>query len=124
MKNLLALFLQRLENEADTIQFSDSIDIIEQCYNYKPSGFSIAQSTQQGSVENNAGENEGSCKLIAFAQLNKLDTQKTLHLFGDFYRKDVLQHPTSSDHGNIRVLMELGVDTISFDSPPLTLIKI
>ncbi|MGH8558319.1 MAG: HopJ type III effector protein [Methylococcales bacterium] len=41
-------------------------------------------------MENDAGTNEGSCKIFFFALLHGLEKDKTLKLFGDYYRIDIL----------------------------------
>lgn len=63
---------------------------------------------------NEAGRNEGSCKISALARLHGLDQSQTLALFGDYYRKDVLENPTGNDHQNIRNFMRDGWDGIVF----------
>ena len=42
-----------------------------------------------------------------------LPNNATLWLFGDFYRKDVLENPDGTDHANIRAFMEGGWDCVS-----------
>ncbi|MGY5453008.1 HopJ type III effector protein [Agarivorans sp. MS3-6] len=37
-----------------------------------------------GQQSNTTGENSGSCKLFAFAQIQGLDQQQTWHLFGQY----------------------------------------
>ena len=71
-------------------------DRIDAAYTYAPTAFA------NGSLVNQAGENEGSCKLFAFAKINNLDEEKTLACFGAYYREDVLQNPSSDNHQNIR----------------------
>ncbi|HAQ50160.1 MAG TPA: type III effector [Gammaproteobacteria bacterium] len=103
-------FLTQLDNAPDTIQFSDTIAIIEQYYHYTPSAF------RNGTLLNQAGENQGSCKIFAFAQLQQLSVTSTLSCFGDYYRLDVLNHPTGNDHQNIRQFMQTGWTEIEFSS--------
>ena len=71
-----------------------------------------------------ASENNGSCKIFAFAKLNGLSKQNTLDCFGKFYREDVLNNPNADDHMNIRTFMLAPEATpflgISFDGTPLT----
>ena len=107
----LQTFIQQLGS--DTLDFEDTIAVIEANYQYTPASFS------NGSVTNEAGTNEGSCKIFAFAQLNQLTAEQTLACFGRFYRNDVLQNPTGTDHGNIRNFMHSGWQGISFDHPVL-----
>ena len=61
----------------------------------------VSRSMQQG-------ENSGSCKIFAFAQLHHLDEASTLACFGAYYRDDVLKHPQGSDHQNIRQFINTG----------------
>jgi len=66
-----------------------------------------------------AGSNEGSCKILAFAKMQKLTQEQTLALFGGYYRDDVLKHPNGDDHANIRNFMLCGWAGVSFDGEPL-----
>jgi len=66
-----------------------------------------------------AGSNEGSCKILAFAKMHQLDEAQALQLFGDFYREDVLKNPQGQDHTNIRNFMASGWGGVSFESAPL-----
>jgi hypothetical protein len=96
------------------IQFEQVMAVIDQHYDYSPAGFS------NGDVMNEAGSNEGSCKLFAFAQLNDLSEMETLPLFGQYYR-DVMDNPSGNDHANIRNFILDGWLGIHFDAEPLTL---
>jgi hypothetical protein len=69
---------------------------------------------------NDAGKNNGSCKLFSFARLNKLSPQQTLHCFGAYYRDDVLKHPEGTDHQNIRNFIKTGWAGIEFSGSALT----
>jgi hypothetical protein len=97
----------------DSLDFKHCMEVIQEYYDYQPSGFT------NGKVRNEAGQNEGSCKIFAFARLNDLNEAKTLACFGEFYR-DVLKAPQGTDHGNIRAFMASGWDGIAFDSEALT----
>lgn len=105
-------FLARLGQD-DSLDFEDTMAIIQAHYDYRPTAF------DNGPVHNDAGQNEGSCKIFAFARLNHLDQARTLACFGRFYR-DVLATPDGSDHGNIRAFMQHGWDGIRFDAEALT----
>lgn len=113
----LEQFLSTVANKPATISFKSTIDVIAASYRYQPCGF------HNGSAYSAAGQNEGSCKLLAFAQIHQLSSEQTLHCFGDFYRIDVLQHPQNTDHNNIRQLMETGIAAVRFDGTPLTPLK-
>lgn len=107
-------FLTALRNAPATVEFSDTMAVIEANYKFLPTRF------QNGDLTNEAEQNQGSCKLLAFAQLNSLSQQQTLACFGQYYRKDVLEHPAGTDHQNIRNFMEKGWDGVSFEGQPLT----
>ncbi|NEX60518.1 HopJ type III effector protein [Noviherbaspirillum galbum] len=106
-------FLQRLAQSPDSIQFSDTMDVIAAHYDYTPAAFS------NGAVRNEAGQNAGSCKILAFGLLTRLPEQQVLACFGDYYRKDVLQNPDGADHQNIRNFMKSGWAGVRFDAPAL-----
>ncbi|WOH39236.1 HopJ type III effector protein [Thalassotalea fonticola] len=109
----LSSLLQQLNTAIDTIEFNDVISVINEHYIYTPVTFS------NGELINDAGTNEGSCKIFAFALLHNLTEQQTLACFGKFYREDVLLHPNSDDHGNIRTFIKLGWQGISFTADAL-----
>ena len=106
-------FLQQLEKQPESINFEDTISIIEQNYIFTPCAFTNGEQT------NAADQNNGSCKIFAFAQLQKLSREQTLHCFGDYYRKDVVENPHNQDHQNIRQFMQCGWQGISFENSPL-----
>ena len=113
-QQLVTLIRQQPEN----ISFNDVMACINEHYQYTPSRFT--NGCDNNVVINEAGQNEGSCKLFAFAQLHELNQDETLACFGDYYRVDVLQNPTGSDHGNIRSFMRCGWEGINFEQAPLT----
>ena len=110
--------LAQLQNSPESVEFTEVMDTIAACYDYTPSRFSNGLCDE--AVINEAGSNEGSCKIFAFAQLNQLSPEQTLACFGSYYRDDVLKHPQGTDHGNIRNFMVHGWAGISFDNPALT----
>jgi hypothetical protein len=97
----LQAFLAHVKN-GGKVSFQESIAVIAENYQYTPTRFS------NGGVVNEAGANEGSCKLFYFAQLQGLTPEQTLALFGDYYWQDVLQNPDGTNHGNIRAFMKQG----------------
>lgn len=111
-------FIEQLNKAADSITFSQTIETIESEYNYTPARFTNGKG--ENSAVNEAGTNEGSCKIFAFALLNKLSETQTLQCFGDYYRLDVLQNPQANDHANIRNFMHHGWDGIQFESEALS----
>lgn len=94
------------------LDFEDTQAVISEYFDYTPCAFS------NGEVRNEAGQNEGSCKIFALGQLLELDQAQTLACFGRFYQ-DVLNTPEGTDHGNIRNFMVSGWDGIKFDAAPL-----
>ena len=107
-------FLKKLNNDPASIAFDDTMAVIAALYDFTPAAFT------NGDTRNEAGQNSGSCKLFAFAMLNKLSKEQTLACFGAYYRDDVLKHPQGTDHQNIRNFMKYGWDGVKFDSMPLT----
>lgn len=104
-----------LQNLADgTADFADVISHIDKHYDFQPTAF------RNGETYNEAGSNNGSCKIFAFGKLKGLSQQDTLNAFGDFYRVDVLQHPNGDDHANIRNFIQSGWDGIAFEGEALT----
>ena len=99
------------------VDFKDTMAVIAEHYVYQPAEFS--NGIQQPLI-NLAGQNEGSCKIFAFARLQGLDSAQTLALFGDYYRKDVLENPEGTDHQNIRNFMRDGWQGITYKSEALT----
>ena len=110
--------IQKLNDQPDGVSFNEVIDVIANNYSYTPTRFSNGIATDQ--TINEAGSNEGSCKIFAFAKLNGLDQQQTLNCFGDYYRHDVLGNPNGDDHANIRTFMRHGWAGISFEQDALS----
>lgn len=110
-------FLNKVSNTPEALNFKEVMVFIAENYQYHPVSFTNGRGDEQ--VLNEAGTNEGSCKIFAFAQLNKLNASQTLHCFGDYYRQDVMQHPEGSDHANIRAFMVHGWAGINFDGSAL-----
>ncbi len=109
--NLTDFLAQIKENTP--VSFAETMAVIAENYVYSPTAF------RNGELDNAAGQNEGSCKIFAFAQLNELTEEQTLSLFGDYYRVDVLQNPDANDHQNIRQFMEQGWAGIVFENAAL-----
>jgi hypothetical protein len=97
---------------AQKAAFSTVIAWINQHYSYTPCAFS------NGAANNAAGENEGACRVFAFAQLNRLSEQDTLLCFAEHYAS-VLAKPNDSDHANIRAFMNTGWSGIRFNGVAL-----
>lgn len=90
------------------IQFKDILDYIEERYIYSPSGF---RNGDQSNLEN---QNQGSAKVLFFAQLHDLSESDTLSLFAEHYQS-VLANPSGTDHQNIRQFMAQGWSAVQFD---------
>ena len=103
--NSIQAFIERLRSNADSIAFADVIDLIDTHYNHTPTAFS------NGSLKNQAGENQGSAKVLSFVRLHGLTQQETLHCFAEHWRS-VRSNPNGSDHQNIRQFMENGWDGV------------
>ena len=110
---MLEHFFIQLSTEPDTISFEQSIKLIDNLYQFTPTAF------QNGDLHNAAGENNGSCKILAFGALHQLSAAQTLFLFGDYYRT-VLDNPKGSDHQNIRNFIRTGWDGVTFAQPALS----
>lgn len=113
-----ASLIERIQTAPTAVEFADVIATIDQDYAYSPSRFTNGAGETQ--VINEAGQNAGSCKIFAFAQLHGLSQDETLACFGHFYRDDVLQHPDGCDHMNIRNFMQHGWAGIHFDQAALS----
>ena len=104
--------INQLRNAPKAIEFNQVIETINANYSYAPTKFT------NGSVVNEAGTNEGSCKVFAFGQLNGLSEEETLNCFAEHYRS-VLDDPDGDAHANIRSFMAEGWDGINFDGEAL-----
>ena len=109
----ISCFLNKLNNSPKSIDFTDTMKVIEANYIFTQTAF------KNGEINNELGTNSGSCKLFAFAKLNELCVEKTLYCFGDYYRKDVLENPEGTDHANIRNFIKYGWDGIEFENQAL-----
>ena len=106
-------FITQLEQSPDSIEFSQTMAVIEKNYVFTPVEF------KNGDLLNQAGENSGSCKIFAFGLLQELSVEQTLFCFGEYYRDDVLKNPEATDHMNIRNFMKHGWAGIHFSAPAL-----
>ncbi|MCU4674866.1 HopJ type III effector protein [Catenovulum sp. 2E275] len=111
---MLDTFLANLKQQPATVQFADTMQVIEDNYVFTETEF------KNGDTVNAAGQNNGSCKVFAFAQIHQLNPEQTLALFGDYYRKDVLENPQGDDHQNIRNFIQYGWQGIEFKGQALT----
>jgi RIO-like serine/threonine protein kinase len=102
-----------VELNSNRAVFSDVLHFIDQAYN----GHAVAFSN--GSQHNTANSNQGSAKVLYFAQLNKLSKADTLSLFAEHYQA-VLQNPAGQDHLNIRQFIKYGFAGLQFSGHALT----
>ena len=111
----IAAFLEKLTETPEAINFLETIAVIEANYDFTPTAF------ENGLQHNAAGDNSGSCKLFAFAEIQNLSEAATLACFGAYYFEDVLKNPNATDHQNIRNFMKTGWDGIAFYGSALVL---
>lgn len=111
----IAAFLEKLNQTPAAVAFTETIATIEENYDFTPTAF------ENGLQHNATGENSGSCKLFAFAQLQNLTEVETLACFGAYYYDDVLKNPNGTDHQNIRNFMKTGWNGIQFEGEALEL---
>ena len=102
-------FRSKLQETPTEINFSDTIAVIEENFNFSPTAF------KNGDTHNAAGTNSGSCKLFAFAKMQQLTKEETLACFGSYYFDEVLGDPEGDSHQNIRNFMKYGWDGIAFE---------
>ncbi|BFM47926.1 HopJ type III effector protein [Marinomonas sp. THO17] len=105
--------IEKIKNTPQDVHFKEAIGVIEKEYDFTPTAFT------NGEQVNAVNENNGSCKIFSFALIHQLNKDETLHLFGDFYRVDVLQNPQGEDHQNIRQFMLNGWEGVVFSSQAL-----
>lgn len=113
----VSTLLRQLADAPDTVEFTDVIASINEHYHYTPTRFTNGLGEYK--LVNEAGQNEGSCRIFAFAKMHGLPETQTLACFGKFYRDDVLKHPHGTDHANIRSFMQYGWKGICFDGEAL-----
>jgi len=111
--------IQLIKISPEKIQFKQVIDVINEYYNYTPVQFTNGRNDDQ--LINNAGKNEGSCKLFYFAKMHNLTEQETLACFGHYYRDEVLKQTEADNHANIRTFMRFGWSGIDFRNSALIL---
>ena len=93
-------------------RFQNTLDFIQQHYSYQATTF------HNDHLVNPAGQNEGSCKVLGLALLEKFTDQEALQAFGEHYRA-VLAQPYESNHPNIRALINTGLAGVRFEQNPL-----
>lgn len=111
----IASFLEKIKQNPEAIAFTETIAVIEENYDFTPTAF------VNGDLQNAAGENSGSCKLFAFAQVQNLSQVETLACFGAYYSEEVLKNPEGTNHQNIRNFIKTGWHGIKFNGSVLVL---
>ncbi|SEG06449.1 HopJ type III effector protein [Algoriphagus boritolerans] len=106
--------LDKIQHSSESISFSEVISHVDANFDFTPTRFT------NGNAVNEAGQNNGSCKIFAFAKLNNLTEKQILALFGDYYQLDVLGNPEGSDHQNIRNFMKSGWKGIRLEGKALS----
>ena len=110
--------IKKINTVPEGIDFAEVMTTIEKTFHYTPTRFHNGSGSK--AVINEAGTNEGSCKIFAFGKLHNLNEKQTLACFGKYYREDVLGHPENDDHKNIRNFMLHGWEGIDFEDEALT----
>ena len=105
-------FKEKLKT-SQKVAFTDTMAVIEENYTFTPTAF------KNGALENEAGQNSGSCKLFAFAKEQGFTTKETLACFGHYYFDEVLKDPNGDGHQNIRNFMKTGFEGLQFESDAL-----
>ena len=104
----LESFLEKLKQTPEAITFAETMAVIEANYDFTATAF------ENGLQHNAAGENSGSCKLFAFAEIQNLTEAATLSCFGAYYYEEVLGDPEGTKHQNIRNFIKTGWNGIAF----------
>ena len=106
--------LKVINTDPESIEFTEVISTIDQYFTYQPTLF------KNGALVNEAGENESTCKILAFAKIHDLDKEHTLACFGHFYRDEVKDHLHDVGHPNIRTFLVCGWRGVEFQGDALT----
>lgn len=105
-------FIIQLRQNPESIEFTDTIALIDSLYQFTPTAF------RNGEQYNHADQNNGSCKIFSFALIHQLNELQALSCFGEIYRA-VLENPHGDDHANIRQFMQSGWGGIEFEGQAL-----
>ena len=111
----LEAFISKVKQD-QPVTFKETLDMIGLHYEYRPTRFTNGRGDER--VVNEAGSNEGSCKIFYFGRLHRLSEKETLALFGEHYA-EVLSNPNGDSHKNIRTFMCCGWPGIAFDGQAL-----
>ncbi|MEJ2043140.1 MAG: HopJ type III effector protein [Reinekea sp.] len=108
----LSSLLEAIYQNSSELKFTDVLDVIDSEFEFTPTPFT------NGPLNNSADQNQGSCKILSFANQAGLSERQTLQLFAEHYRA-VLANPEGEEHTNIRQFMKTGWRGVSFASKPL-----
>ena len=108
-EQVITLIKQLKDN---SITFKDVLEFIDTNYQHQPTAF------KNGDAYNEATQNQGSARVFAFARINNLNEEDTLHLFAEHYRS-VINNPDGTDHQNIRQFMAHGWKGVVFEGAAL-----
>ncbi|MBE7696447.1 HopJ type III effector protein [Tenacibaculum finnmarkense] len=106
-------FKNKLRNTPKELDFSETMNVIEENYTFTPSAF------KNGDLENTSTQNLGSCKVFSFAIKQQLSKEETLACFAQYYFIDVLETPNGAGHQNIRNFMKTGFEGLVFENETL-----
>lgn len=98
------------------VAFGEVLDVIKAHYRFTPTQFD--NGIGDDAVCNSADQNQGSCRVFAFARLHDLTEKETLACFAGHFR-EVLDDPDGTGHANIRRFMRDGWAGIRFHGEPL-----
>jgi len=107
--------LEYIRSNSEYVEFNEVMELIDDLYNFTPTAF------DNGELHNAAGENNGSCKLLAFGQMHQLEKQHLLNCFGAYYHEDVIKNPKDDSHQNIRNFIKFGWNGVTFHGQALAL---
>lgn len=107
-------FKKKVKDHPTEISFLETLQVIDSNFEFTPTAFT------NGELQNEAKQNSGSCKLLAFAKMQGFTKEETLACFGDYYFEEVLKDVDGSGHQNIRNFMKSGFEGLSFEGEPLT----
>jgi hypothetical protein len=103
-----------VSSSPEQIEFDAVMQMIDASYDFTPTAFN------NGELRNEAGENNGSCKIFSLGQVMSFTEEETLACFGAYYRDEVLGDPDGSSHQNIRQFMLHGWDGVRFEGAALS----
>lgn len=98
---------------AGQIKFADVLATIDDQYTHTPTAF------KNGDQNNGASENQGSARVLFYAQLQNLNEEETLQLFAEHYQ-NVLDTPEAANHQNIRQFIKNGWAGVTFEGTVLS----